>query len=478
MGKVLFIIHDVYQDDNNLPLGAAYMGSILREAGHDVEAYCMDVFHYTNEQLAEHLDKNDYDIIGLGYMAARYKETIVELCKVINKHKKKAWLVIGGPGPSPIPKYMLKNTGAEIVAVGEAEGTIVELLEAKIGGTDLSKVKGIVYKDEEGYAVVNERMPPIKDLDSIPMPAWDLFPMERYSRCIRPFGFTEDVNSMAILSSRGCVNRCNFCYRMEKGIRFRSIENVMKEIKILYDKYDVRYFKFVDELFTFSRKRVFDFRDAVKKSGMKFFFSCGARVDIFDKELILALKEAGCHFIYFGMESSSQKVLDLMNKNTSAEQNLKVARLCKELGVNAGLNFLWGNKGDDRESLMGNIKIIKEFNNYAQIRTIRPPTPYPGSDLYYDAIQMKLLEGPDDFFESFKNSDLILCNFLDMELKEAYALLAEANRELIFDHFKNTTGDMAAAERLSQAFHDLYFKKNFKFRGARHYVNPDYKKYS
>src|SRR3989344_6075515 len=110
--RVLFIIHDVYQEDNLLPLGPAYLAAVLKENGAGVEAYCMDIFHYTNEQLAKHLYENEYDLIGIGFMAARFTETVLDMCKTINGHKKNAWLVLGGSGPSPIPEYILETTKA------------------------------------------------------------------------------------------------------------------------------------------------------------------------------------------------------------------------------------------------------------------------------------------------------------------------------------------------------------------------------
>ncbi|MFA6389605.1 MAG: hypothetical protein WCW77_03435, partial [Patescibacteria group bacterium] len=86
--KVLFIIHDLYQDDNRFPLGPAYLAAVLNKNGATAEAYCMDVFHFSNDDLARHLDKNEYDLIGVGFLAARFEETVRELCRVINAHKK------------------------------------------------------------------------------------------------------------------------------------------------------------------------------------------------------------------------------------------------------------------------------------------------------------------------------------------------------------------------------------------------------
>src|SRR3989338_5000597 len=149
--KVLFIVHDLYQEDNHFPLGPAYLAAALNRQGARVEAYCMDVFHYTNEQLAKHLDENEYDLIGVGFLAARYAETVVELCKVINAHKKNAWFMLGGQGPSPIPEFMLRETGADLTAIGEAEHTIIDILACKVSNGNLADVPGIAYLDKGNY---------------------------------------------------------------------------------------------------------------------------------------------------------------------------------------------------------------------------------------------------------------------------------------------------------------------------------------
>jgi anaerobic magnesium-protoporphyrin IX monomethyl ester cyclase len=169
------------------------------------------------------------------------------------------------------------------------------------------------------------------------------------------------------------------------------------------------------------------------------------------------------------MESSDQKVLNLMNKNTTVQQNIKAAEITKKAGIGLGLNFIWGNIGDTEESLKNNVKLIQEYNSYDQLRTIRSVTPYPGCDLYYEAIKKGLLSGPEDFFNKFKNSDLLLVNFTDIPEKEFYRLLHEANKELILDHFSHTTKNMEQAHTLINDFYNLYFGKKAKFRGARHY---------
>ena len=468
-GKVLLIVHDVYQEDNNFPIGIGYLAAILKREGVDVRICCQDVFHYSNEELAESFLKNEnYDLIGFGFLAARFKETVVELCETINKYKKDAWLVLGGHGPSSIPEYVIKETGADIITIGEAEETIVDLLKCKIEKGDLSKVKGIAYRDKD-KVVINERRNPVANLDSVPYPEWSLFPIERYINPLEFFFHDKNDKIFSILTSRGCINRCNFCYRMERGIRFRSMDNLIGEIKILNEKYGINCLMMFDELFNFPKKRVLEFKEAIKKNNLKIKYSCNARVDIFDEESAVWLKESGCTFLNFGFESSDQNVLNLMRKNTTIEQNIKALEITKRLGIGIGLNFIWGNKGDTAESLKGNVELMKKYNSYEQIGTIRPVTPYPGCELYYEAIERGLLSGPGDFFDKFKNSDLLTINFTDIPENEFYKLLFEANKELIIDHYKHTTKNMEEADKLIQSFSDLYFKGQFNFRGARHY---------
>jgi anaerobic magnesium-protoporphyrin IX monomethyl ester cyclase len=468
-GKVLFIIHDVYQDDNGFPIGIAYMSAILKRKGVDVRVCCQDVFHYSNEELAEKFLKDEeYDLIGFGFLAARFKETVLGLAEIVNKYKKNAWFLLGGHGPSPIPEFVIKKTDADIVVIGEAEETIVELLDCKIGGGDLSKINGIAYK-KDGKVLITKRRRPVIKLDEIPFPEWSLFPMESYTNCMHFYDSEKDERSLGILTSRGCINRCNFCYRMEGGIRFRSIDNVIQEIKLLNEKYGVTYFPMFDELFNYPKARILEWLKAVKKNNLKIKFTCNARVDIFDEESAIWLKESGCRLLNFGFESSNQKVLDLMGKHATVEQNIRALEIARKVGIAMGLNFIWGNKGDTAESLRSNVEMIKKYNTYYQVRTIRPVTPYPGCDLYYEAVKMGLLSGPEDFFNKFKNSDLLLVNFTDIPEDKFYKLLFEANKELILDHYEHTTKNTEEANNLVQNFYNLYFKGETKFRGARHY---------
>jgi len=471
--NVLLIAHDVYQDYNEFPLGIGYLAAMLEKNDFSVEVYCMDVFHYTNKELAEKLSKNEYDVIGVGFMAARFTETIVNLCKAVKEHKKNAWFVLGGPGPSPIPEYMLKKTQADIVAIGESEEIIVDIVKCKTcNQKDLSSIKGIAYRKEKKITV-NPRRVPVKKLDELPFPAWHLFPMDIYTTCLHYVGMDKDDKMLSMITSRGCVNRCSFCYRLEKAIRLRSVQNVIDEIIELKKRFGVNCIHMADELFLVSKKRIFEFERLLKENDLEIKYTANARTDIFDREIAESLKRTGCILLNIGFESSSQHVLNRMNKNTTVEQNIRALEISKEVQLHVGLNFIWGFPNDTKESLDGNKELIKKYNQYHQIRTIRPVTPYPGCDLYYEAVDNGLIDGPGDFFDRFKNSDLVTVNFTEFPEKQIYEWLFEVNKNLILDHYTHTNQDISVADEMISNFKNLYDGKTTKFRGARRYAKDE-----
>ncbi|MBE3094972.1 MAG: B12-binding domain-containing radical SAM protein [Actinobacteria bacterium] len=449
---VLFIIHDNFQGDNQFPLNIGYLAAVLENAGYSIETYCMDVYHYTNKDLAKKLQENEYKVIGLNFLAARFRETIIDLCITINKYKKNAWFVLGGHCVSAIPGYMLKETKCDIIVVGEGEEVIIDIMKNKENNLPQ---KHIIYST------------PIKDLDSLPYPAWHLFPMDIYTTNIVFPGMETGDKSFQMITSRGCINSCTFCMRITKGIRLRKLEDVINELKILNKKYRINVIRFQDELFLISKKRIQEFAKLLKDNNLKIKFTANARVDIIDEELAILLKDIGCILLNVGFESSSQEVLNHIKKNTTIEQNEKVLKICKKIGIGYGLNFIWGYPEDTKETLMNNVRLIKKYNTYMQLRTIRPVVTYPGCGLYYEAISKGLLKDEEDFFNKFKNSDLITVNFTRYTDGECYKMLFDANVELIKDYYSHS--NLPLDITLIDDLYNLYFEKDVSFRGIRHY---------
>ena len=465
--NALIVIHDNHQENNVFPLGAGYIASTLIKEGVNVQVYCMDVYHYSNTELEDYIKKNDFDLILLGFMVPRFRRTVRELCKVIEDFcGDDCWFVLGGYGPSAIPEYILSETGAKIVCVGESDRTIVDVIFARKGEKKLSDVKGIVYREKNSF-ITNERREKIKKLDELEFPAWDLFPMDVYTTNLKFPGMNSGDKAFPIISSRGCTDRCTFCFRLETGSRSRSPDNVVKEMKLLNEKYGVTYFYFVDELAIISKKQILKLALKIKNALPDIKYRMDCRVTVFDEEIALALKESGCAFLNIGFESSSQVVLDQMQKRVTKEQNVRAAEIACKYDIGIGLNFIWGMPGDNEKTLKENAEFIKKYNQYDQLRTIRPVTPYPGSPLYYKAIAENKLSGPEDFFEKFENSDRYMVNFMGIDDSDVYKALLEVNSELIKDHFINTDKDMNKANKMIAELERLYRDAEYFYTGPK-----------
>ena len=162
-------------------------------------------------------------------------------------------------------------------------------------------------------------------------------------------------------------------------------------------------------------------------------------------------------------------MLDDIGKNVTVEQNIHTLEVCKDAGLKTGLNFIWGFGEDDKKTLFKNVSIIKKYNSYIQVRTIRPVTPYPGTPLFKRAVREGRLNGSGDFFDRFKNSDRITVNFTKFSDEQCYEWLYQANSELLVDHHKHKSEDNAI--ELIKDFGKLYQNEDYKFRGVRKYNN-------
>ncbi|MFX1261516.1 MAG: B12-binding domain-containing radical SAM protein [Promethearchaeota archaeon] len=460
--RVCLIVYDNDSYIHWFPQGIAYLASALRNAGHEITIYNQDVYHFHESHLTEYLKKNQFDVIGVGVIGGYYQyRKLLKISAAIALVPDRPKYIIGGHGPSPEPEYFLKKTGADVVVVGEGELSTPRLLEAFEKGEDLSNVKGIAFLDDKGKCIVTERQPLIADLDSIPFPAYDLFPMDYYTLLRMPHIRNSD-RCLPILSSRGCPYRCNFCYRMDEGIRLRSPENVVEEMQLLNEKYRVSYFAFADELTMVSRKRITELCQAFIEADLDIRWDCNGRLNFAQPDILELMRKAGCVFINYGIESVDDDCLKAMNKNLTVEQITNGIENTLAAGISPGFNIIWGNIGEDENTLEKGVQFLLKYDDHSQLRTIRPVTPYPGSDLYEYAIENSLLTDVEDFYENkHTNSDLLAVNFTPLSDDEFYQYLFDANRRLLenyYDHLK---------QRMIETARKLYLERDETFRGFR-----------
>ncbi len=453
--KVLLVHYDNGSFIHWFPLGLGYIAAALRACGHKVTIYDKGRLHHPPEHLTEYLDQNNFDAVGLGVIAGywQYKE-MLSIAKAINASKNKPMFILGGHGPSPEPEYFLKKTFANVAVIGEGELTIAELLH---GGYKES-MQGIAYR--EGKKVtINPPRALIEDIDLIPFPAWDLFSMDYYPLMREPNICNSD-RCMPMITSRGCPFKCNFCYRMDTGVRLRSTGSVVAEIQKLKSDYGITYIAFLDDLFMMTEKRTLELCEALQPLNVK--WSCLGRLNYANHETIQAMKRAGCVFIGYGIECLDDEILKNMNKNLTVDQIVSGIETTIAEGVSPGFNIIFGNIGENEQTLRKGVDFLLKYDDQTQLRTIRPVTPYPGSPLYYHAIEQGLLEGVEDFYEKkHLNSDLPTVNFTDISDDRMKDCLFNANMELI----KNYHDHKAVQQGME--FTNLYYKNDTSFRGLR-----------
>lgn len=459
--RVLLITYDNDSFVQWFPQGIAYIAATLLKNGHEVEIYAQDVHHYPESHLVEKLNQDHYDIVGLSFIGGYYEyRKAIKISEAINSSKNRPFYIIGGFGPTPEPHYFLKKMNADALVMGEGENTIIELLEHLTQKKDLSSVRGIAYA-KDGQTYVNPSRPLIEDIDTIPMPAYHLFDMTHYRKLRMPHCTNRDF-IMPVLSGRGCTFTCNFCYRMDKGFRGRSNQSIIEEMRYLKENYGITYIAFSDELLMSSVSRTMSLCEDIIKADLNMKWDCNGRLNYAKPKVLKLMKKAGCVFINYGIEAFDDQILKNMNKVLTTKQIEEGIKATLVEGMSPGFNIIFGNIDETRETLMKGVDFLLKYDDGAQMRTIRPVTPYPGSPLYYLAIEKGMIKDIEDFYENkHTNSDLLTCNFTKLSDEEFYDALMEANTLLLKNYQKRLE------EKTMKQLENLYKNKDSSFRGFR-----------
>ncbi len=459
--RVLLIVYDNGSYIHWFPQAIAAIAAVLKKDGYDVEIYQQAMNHYTEAHLQKYLEDNMFDVVGLSLIAGYYEyRKTLKISEAINRVQNRPFYIIGGHGPTPDPEYFIRKTGADAVVMGEGEVTIIELLDALKNKRSLHQIKGIAFKEGE-KCVINERRPLIQDIDSLPFPAYDMFPMEYYRLLRMPHCNNSDF-AIPMLSGRGCTFTCNFCFRLDVGFRPRSNESIIEEIKMLKKNYGITFIAFGDELLMSSRERTISLCNDFLKHKLNIKWDCNGRLNYAKKDVLNLMKKAGCVFINYGIEAVDDQILKNMNKALTVKQIINGIEATLEADISPGLNIIFGNIGENKDTLNKGVEFLLKYDDGAQLRTIRPVTPYPGSPLYYYAIEKGLLKDCEDFYENkHLNSDLLAINFTDMNEEEFHLALLEANSRLITNYFNKKLESVIKQATI------LYTRRDATFRGFR-----------
>lgn len=393
------------------PLGTLYAASLMRENGHDV--YFHDsMFSKTADEVLPSIEKNspEFFIIyddGFNYLTKMCLTNMRHAAfRMIKLAKEKGCTVIVSSSDSTDRFEEYLNEGADYILIGEAEMTLLELTKAITQKkNDLLGIQGIAFKQDtiqrenvsidpldehEAHAVIKTgRRNVLKDLDSLPFPAWDLIDMEPYrDMWLKHKGYF----SMNMGTTRGCPFKCNWCAKPIYGNRYnsRTPENVLAELKMLKEKFQFDHIWFCDDIFGLRPGWVHAFADLIEKEDLNFKFKIQARADLLlQEEYINDLSRAGCENVWMGAESGSQKILDAMDKGTTVKQIYEATRILKKHGIHPSFFIQFGYLNETKEDIRKTIRMINELLPYEI--GISVSYPLPGT-LFYEKVKMDLKE--------------------------------------------------------------------------------------
>ncbi|MEM2703022.1 MAG: radical SAM protein [Candidatus Bathyarchaeia archaeon] len=330
---------------------------------------------FTYEDFRKEISKRQPDIVGITSTILTYKSAL-QIAKITKETHPNCLTVLGGPHATFWDDRALEECPyLDVVVRKEGEYTLLELAERIEKNRDYYDVLGITFR-KNGEIVRNPDRPYIEDLDSLPFPAFHLWPIER----LQKYG----TLIFQTLTSRGCVHQCEFCLEVRlhgQKYRARSPKNVVDELEFFHKTYGAEYFTFVDVTFTLDQARTKKICDEIIRRKLNINWSCETRIDMVTKELLQKMRKAGCVSISYGVESGSQQILNAMNKKISLEQTVKVFKWTKEAGIKPLAMAVLGFPGETKETALETIKFVERLTpDYMGCYTIA--TPYPGTPLY------------------------------------------------------------------------------------------------
>jgi anaerobic magnesium-protoporphyrin IX monomethyl ester cyclase len=363
-----------------IPLGLAYLGAVAEKEGHQVTVIDCQGEKLTYDTFRQRIKQVPSDVVGVTSTTLLYNsaKTIMEISK---EEQPNAVTMIGGSHVSFWDENALNESPAiDIIVRREGELTFLELLQRIAAKKSFEGVLGTTFRGSEGKIIRNDDRPFLNDLDSLPAPAYHLLPLDSYHRMGKTI--------FPIVTSRGCVQWCDFCSTVRmfgRGYRVRSPKKVVDDMEMLHNKYGQSQFTFYDDAFTVNRQHTLEMCADIKARKLDVTWDCETRVDAVDKELLEKMHDAGCITIWFGVESGSEKILDQMHKKIKPEGVRAAFKMAQKAGMMTIASAVIGFPGETEETAWETINFINSLN--PDDIGFYVATPYPGTPMYEQVVK-------------------------------------------------------------------------------------------
>jgi len=449
--NILLISPSYYPQANAsyFPLGLAYISAYVKTQGHKVDGLNFNHMHLADriQQLNSVLNTGKIDLIGISGLTVAFNE-IDKLIKEIRGIRTDIPIVLGGGITAVEGELMMNTLRPNYAVVGEGEFIFTRLLSAIENNVDARKVAGIWCWDGDSPIYTGDGESP-KHLDELPLPDLDSFGINEHIRIQGNHGYYSnhltrlDVGpSFPISASRSCPFKCTFCHHAGMGdYKKHNIVKVVDQIESYINTYGVNGFSIYDELFSANKARVVEFCRLLKERNLNIKWFCQLRMDQIDLPMLKMMRETGCHYISFGIESGSDAVLDSMKKKITKQIIADAVKMVREAKIGIQGNFLFGDPAETEETIKESIQFQED--NQLYFCDWSAVIPYAGTPIYKGAVQNGLIEDREIFMRSLCNisgylykSQINMTKMSDEQYKDWYMSLRELNDE---NHRKRCT---------------------------------------
>lgn len=429
MAKILFINPVIREEDNpkHIPYGIALLASIAMKKGHQVQVYDANAWRQGQEILEQACGADDWDVIAIGGLTTAYG-FIKKACKIAKKVSPKSFIIAGGGFITSMPHdIMTWIPEIDLAVVGEGFVTFPEALE-KIDRNDFnfSDTLGVCYRRTDGRTQLTSVRPNIADLDVLPYPAWELFPLDIYFKNSALLFSEESFTAkrrIDVNGSLGCSLVCRYCWHLgtigdmvigknEEGvedvkfsygrnIRYHSPRYIVSMVKTLVEKYGVDFISFIDEnmmtmdafsnrtwLFELSKLWIEEgLQPTCRRDGVPHDEKCTgvhwggtSHATLARKDVLEAIFKAGCSHLVYGIESFDPVILKNLGKGTTQKNNLEAVKTCLGVGIKPIPNFIIGFPEESFDSIRNTMNGLIQLGIHCKPHFA---TPYPGAEWYY-----------------------------------------------------------------------------------------------
>ncbi|MFX1402789.1 MAG: B12-binding domain-containing radical SAM protein [Promethearchaeota archaeon] len=455
------------------PLGMCYVSAVLKKENYDVEIIDQAAMGLSLPEITKWIKKKDPDVLGFSTLTASGSGiSAAKTSKEVKEWNPNVKIVFGNRHAT-VNDYRILNKYPYVdICVGdEGEYTFLELIRAFEKNKVLKNVEGITYRDN-GHIIRNKKRNLIKNLDALPFPdrkSLNFNYKGTYANLeFAPEGFT------SMVSSRGCPYQCSFCYgSRSSGFRTRSVENIIEEVLYLESE-GFSYVNFVDDNFTFSKKRVIKLCQLIRKNKIEMNWVCEGRVNQVSDQMLREMQRANFRIMCFGVESANQRILDYYNKGITPQQSILAIKKARKAKIPYLLgSFIVGAPNETYEEIYKTLKFPQKLNIDFPLFNLLGTM--PGTDIWDEMVRKNILDEEKYWEEGVHISDIdpngvqteVISNLILNMLKKFFG-----NPKYIFKTFLRTiSSSYRATSALRIISHNV---NNFEnFHGVKSFWNPD-----